>query len=239
MSDLIDTLTPFVGKVPYDLGAPVEAMGWSAANMRADCSSFVKWGVQRVYGIDLPRPADQQFRATEAHRVGPPYQRNDLAFFGGWVDAATLAVNPPGYKGVQHVAVLRDATTLIEEAPPNVKITALSAYGRHLLFVTRPFGDNAMNFSGLTPLAGRVKVAKGGAQYKDASCTQSYPEGNPGYADVGLYAFGKRADGLLLAAIKRPDGAVGFVDGKLATLISPATIHIALTVDPDGTVHLS
>lgn len=190
-----------------------------------------------MLGFTLPRTADAQYRATQQYRVLNPspsnLQRNDLLFFGGWPSGD----NPAGYAGIQHVAISLGGNSLIQEGPLNVNIATVSGYGRYFLYATRPFPGDAMNFSGLNPLI-HVKVAKGGAQYKDDTCAHAYPEGNPGYADVGLYAYGKRADGVLLAAIKRPDGAVGYLGAQFVTPIeTPQTLTITGTVgDPNATI---
>lgn len=156
--DLAATALSDVGLVPYDLGAPVEAMDYRASLRKADCSSAVKVWVKRSTGIDLPRTADQQYRATEAHRVYAPFMRGDLLFFGGWISAD----NPPGYAGIQHVAISLGGDALVEETndgPGNVRVGTLSVYGKHFLFATRPFGD-AMIPLKLTGGVGTARLLK-------------------------------------------------------------------------------
>ena len=158
MSDLADTALADVGHVPYVFGAPPEAMDYAAANRKADCSSAVEVWVMRATGITIPRTADRQYQWSEAHRVYAPFMRNDLFFFGGWGGTD----NPPGYAGVQHVAISLGGDALVEETnagPGNVRVGSLSSYGSNFLYATRPFGD-AMIPLKLTGGVGTARLLK-------------------------------------------------------------------------------
>ena len=138
MNDPAGLLLTFVGKVPYSLGAPIAAMGYSAAKRRADCSSAAAFVVKAETGLDFGRTADAQYKATERFRVPlTNLRRNDLLFFGLWNNPS----NPPGYAGVQHVAIALGGLDLVEEGgtTDNVNVARLSAFRGHLLYATRPF----------------------------------------------------------------------------------------------------
>jgi hypothetical protein len=157
---------PWVGRLPYLLGASVAQ---TAAHQHADCSSFQQWAYSGFH-LDLPRTADQQYRATmtgggvtspvdgswyakgktiwQGVNVGdmPPaslLQLADLVFFGRWVNPD----NPPGFAGVQHVAAVHhcdpDGTIwIIEEGGinNNVNIANLADFAGQVLYVTRVDG---------------------------------------------------------------------------------------------------
>jgi hypothetical protein len=149
MDDLAGRMLRLVGIIPYELDADPDAIGWSAALAVADCSSAVKWcGANSTPPLILERTADEQYRQTEGSRIPNPsaanLRRNDLLFFGGWTDPT----NPPGYAGVQHVAVSLGGDGLVQEGGgnaehssiENVNVGTVSAYGSHFLYATRPLG---------------------------------------------------------------------------------------------------
>jgi cell wall-associated NlpC family hydrolase len=155
-SSIVSEATGLIGKIPYQLGASV---GQTASNVVADCSSFV----QKVFsnnGIDLPRTADQQYKATMTgggvtSELGGKYatgttvagggsngiisanvlKPGDLVFFGGWNDAD----NPPGYAGIQHVAIYAGNGNIVEEGSANQNVNAvpLSSFNGHIIAATR------------------------------------------------------------------------------------------------------
>lgn len=229
MADLAEVALRYVGIVPYDLGAPVEAMTYRTSLLRADCSSFVQYCASIAEpGLTLPRTADRQYQATERFRIANPspanLRRNDLLFFGGWDNPS----NPPGYAGIQHVAISLGGDALVQEggSVDNVNTAdTVRAYGRHFLYATRPLGD-AMAF---TPTGDPTGVARVGTDkairgIRLNGALLELPLGKdvpvygedaiPGYATDGTttsaaYSLGKDADGATVYLLKR--NATAFV----------------------------
>jgi cell wall-associated NlpC family hydrolase len=133
----------FSGKIPYKLNAStldLSKVSAGATNFVADCSLFV----QKVFadaGISLPRNAAAQYKQTEKQTVATTpdtskLQPGDLLFFGGWNEPN----NPPGYGGVQHVAIYAGNGMVVDEGganPNNVGVTSLSSYSGHFIAATR------------------------------------------------------------------------------------------------------
>jgi len=181
-SSLVSNATSLIGKVPYKLGASV---GETASNVVADCSSFVQ-RVFTVSGIDLPRTADQQYKATMTgggvtSALGGKYATGttvasggssgtisassllpgDLVFMGGWNDPT----NNPGYAGIQHVAIYAGNGTIVEEggANQNVNATPLSSFNGHIIAATRVNNVTTSSTSSTTQQSsGGIDLTPGG-----------------------------------------------------------------------------
>jgi hypothetical protein len=98
----------WVGKVPY-------VWGGTALPGGADCSGFVTAVYQRALGITPPRTSEAQY--AWVHRSGP--QPGGLAFY----------TNPGGGPPPGHVAIVKDARTVISQGGPGLGPIVIGLHG--------------------------------------------------------------------------------------------------------------
>jgi murein DD-endopeptidase MepM/ murein hydrolase activator NlpD len=140
-----------VGKIPYKFGASADQ---TAARSGADCSSFIQY-IERLVGVNLSRTADAQYKDTQAQAVSRTDLRTgDLLFFGGWNDPS----NPPGYAGIQHVAMYIGNGKLVQEggSSNNVNVANVADFGSHFMYATRPGGYAVASSSTVTTSANAI-----------------------------------------------------------------------------------
>lgn len=140
-----------VGKIPYHYGASAEQ---TAAGSGADCSSFIQY-IESLVGVNLSRTADAQYKDTQAQAVSKTdLKTGDLLFFGGWNDPS----NPPGYAGIQHVAMYIGNGKLVQEGGSNnnVNVANVADFGSHFMYATRPGGYAGATSSTVTTSANAI-----------------------------------------------------------------------------------
>lgn len=187
-----------VGKIPYSYGASAEQ---TAARSGADCSSFIQY-IESLVGVNLSRTADAQYKDTQAQAVSKTdLKTGDLLFFGGWNDPS----NPPGYAGIQHVAMYIGNGKLVQEGGSNnnVNVANVADFGSYFMYATRPSASGRLpdpatllapssgDPAALTPMSGSAALAR-----FDAVSSQI-----PYAAEIRSAAIANGIDPLLLASL--------------------------------------
>jgi cell wall-associated NlpC family hydrolase len=246
------TALKYIGKVPYVLGAPTAAMGYATGHLIADCSSFAQFLCGQE-GYVIPRTADEQYRATQQFAVSPPCFADDLLFFGGWNDPS----NPPGYAGIQHVAISLGGDNLVQEGGgnaqypsiENVNVGTISAYGSHFLYATRPFGEpmvpikfkNVVGHATVqsTPSLRIIDYQTGRYRIPSKTDYDVYDRIGVGPGDVGQYANSVEEDAVIIL-----DGTYAILLARNAVItynnvVAPVQVPFTMNVDSLGKISFS
>jgi hypothetical protein len=168
---VVDYGKTFVGEIPYKLGSSGLDLTQVSSNPTlkkfvADCSLFVQ-NVFKQAGVSLPRNAASQYKQTQGQSVPVAnIQPGDLLFYGGF----NTPDNPPGYGGVQHVAIYAGNGQILQEGgvSNNVEVASFKDYQPYLIAATRPSLASANPTSSFTqvintPVGATGTNAGGGA----------------------------------------------------------------------------
>jgi hypothetical protein len=251
--ELVDFAKSFVGTIPYKLGASVYE---TAHHQAADCSSFTQY-IYTNFHIDIPRTADRQFQATQtggvvystsggmyAQGVTVPFsitslQLGDLLFFGGWSTPA----NPPGFMGIQHVAIYAGNGKIVEENTPNVQLSNLSKYAGHIICASRVNGVTSMP-GPVVPIfeptpGATCDVLAGGAAYKTCDGKGGTWPTPVAVSGAMLLGYQTRSDGVRGAWVVLPVGLAWGVNIANVVLSASGGAHSFTVTRDDGITYPS